>query len=109
MSTPSNREYDRRRRQAKPWRGWYKTPAWQRRRQLQLSVQPLCERCAKRHRLEPATVANHKIPHRGDRALFFGGELESLCKRCHDSEAQRDEWLAERFEQDEDGWLKRKR
>jgi hypothetical protein len=38
-----------------------------------------------------ATVADHVVPHRGDEALFFEGDLQSLCKDCHDSVKQRDE------------------
>lgn len=31
------------------------------------------------------TDAHHRVPHRGDPVLFWEGELESLCKPCHDS------------------------
>jgi hypothetical protein len=33
----------------------------------------------------PATVANHKIPHRGNEKFFFEGELNSLCETHHNS------------------------
>ncbi len=36
----------------------------------------------------PATIANHKVAHRGDPELFWHGELNSMCKRHHDSDQQ---------------------
>jgi 5-methylcytosine-specific restriction protein A len=39
-------------------------------------------------RITAATIADHVVPHRGDVALFFGGELQSLCKTHHDSAKQ---------------------
>lgn len=86
-----DREADARRRAEKPWRSWYKTPAWQARRDEQLAKQPLCERCLSQDRIIPATVAHHKVPHRGDRKLFFEGELASSCKPCHDGPEQSEE------------------
>ena len=88
------REYDRHRRKAAPWRAWYSKPEWQRRRAAQLASKPYCERCWERGLTVLATVANHKRPHRGDWQLFIGGELESVCKTCHDSEVQREEYAA---------------
>lgn len=38
-----------------------------------------------------ATIANHRIRHRGNRKLFFEGPLESACKPHHDSLIQREE------------------
>lgn len=35
-----------------------------------------------------ATVADHIVPHRGDPDLFWNGDLQSLCKDHHDSEAR---------------------
>lgn len=41
-----------------------------------------------------ATVANHVVPHRGNMALFRDPRnLESVCKRCHDSVIQSEERL----------------
>jgi len=47
--------------------------------------------CAKRGVPEPvATVVNHVTPHRGDWRMFWDrGNWEPLCKRHHDSDAQR--------------------
>lgn len=56
-----------------------------------------------------ATVANHKIPHKGDEQLFWYGELESVCKPCHDghiqsSERRQERGLPERVVIGLDGW-----
>lgn len=88
------REHDRRRRRAHPWRAWYKLPLWRRRREEQLTKQPLCERHLARGEIVEATVANHKVPHRGDWTLFAEGDLESVCKPCHDRDIQREERAA---------------
>ena len=35
-------------------------------------------------------VADHVVPHRGDERLFFDlGNLQTLCKPCHDTHKQR--------------------
>ncbi|MAZ17899.1 MAG: HNH endonuclease [Ahrensia sp.] len=70
------------------WRPLYKTAQWQRIRERQLSEQPLCERCLAMEIVEPATVVHHKVPHKGDRDIFFRGPFESLCKPHHDSHGQ---------------------
>lgn len=84
-----NREHDQRRRQQAPWRNWYKTARWQRKREHQLSTEPLCEMCKAHGRTTEANVADHKVPHRGDPDLFWNGELQSLCEPCHNGPAQR--------------------
>jgi hypothetical protein len=38
-----------------------------------------------------AEVADHVIPHRDSYELFWFGELQSLCKNCHDSVKQQEE------------------
>ena len=44
-------------------------------------------------RLRPATVVNHRVPHRGDHALFWDrGNWEGVCKPCHDGPIQRAEF-----------------
>jgi len=58
---------------------------WRKRREQQLHEHPLCRLCMTiRGQITPATVADHITPHRGDPVLFEG-ELQSLCKECHDS------------------------
>jgi 5-methylcytosine-specific restriction endonuclease McrA len=86
-----NRRHDERRRNEQPWRRLYKTARWQALRAAQLAKQPLCERCLakKPRRLTAATVAHHKIPHKGDEVLFFDpGNLASSCAPCHDETEQ---------------------
>lgn len=53
---------------------------------------PLCERCEAAGFVVPATVVNHRKPHKGDVDLFFDpGNHQSLCAPCHDQAAQSDE------------------
>lgn len=67
----------------------YNTKRWYRLRYAQLSAHPLCSMCAKLGRVTPATVVDHKKPHRGDEELFFDPDnLDSLCKPCHDGAKQ---------------------
>jgi len=71
--------------QARPWRPWYGLDRWRKRRAMQLQSDPLCRICRETfNRLTPASIADHVIPHRGDAELFWYGELQSLCKPCHD-------------------------
>ena len=70
--------------EAKAYHWLYNTKAWQQRRTAQLSADPLCAFCLEVDRLTSATVADHIQPHAGDPDLFFAGDLQSLCKRCHD-------------------------
>jgi 5-methylcytosine-specific restriction endonuclease McrA len=78
--------------EAKAYRHLYKTARWQRLRLQQLERQPLCEFCLKLGKIEAATVADHKIPHRGDANLFFDiDNLQSLSDFCHSSLKQQEE------------------
>jgi 5-methylcytosine-specific restriction protein A len=99
-----NRKFDQARRRRAPWRKWYFTKTWKALRAAQLELVPWCEPCKRLGKSRPATIANHKIPHRGDRELFFRGALESACKNCHDQAIQREEH--EGFSRDigDDGW-----
>jgi|SRR5699024_3290563 len=63
---------------------WYGLAAWKRRRRQQLQAEPLCRFCWMRGDVTAATVADHVEPHRGDWDSFISGELQSLCKPCHD-------------------------
>jgi len=97
---------DQRSPQAALYRAWYKTPQWKRLRLLQLRKQPLCERCLERDVLQPACIAHHKVPHRGNRRLFFDpANLASSCKPCHDIDEQRIERGGDaRRDCGDDGW-----
>lgn len=74
------------------WHHLYKTARWQRLRGDQLRKIPWCERCDQHGRTAPATVVDHKIPHKGDEQLFFDPtNLQSMCKPHHDSTKKREE------------------
>jgi 5-methylcytosine-specific restriction protein A len=68
------------------------TYAWQQARARFLAEHPLCEFCKARGVVELAEVVDHKVPHRGDMALFWDEtNWQALSKRCHDSEKARQE------------------
>lgn len=90
-----------------PWRKWYSSARWRGPgglRKRQLMRVPWCEPCKVMGRSTPATVVNHKVPHRGDPRLFWYGELESTCKNCHDQPIQRAENEGFRRDIDAEGW-----
>lgn len=63
---------------------------WQQARAAYLQAHPLCVMCAPR--LVPATVVDHREPHRGDQRLFWDRtNWQSLCKTCHDRHKQAQE------------------
>ena len=66
----------------------YNSARWQKRRAAQLSSFPLCKMCLEEGKTRAATIADHRIPHRGDEVLFHEGVLDSLCKPHHDSVKQ---------------------
>jgi len=71
------------------WHYLYKTKAWRELRAAQLRANPLCVFCLALGKDQAANVADHKKPHKGDLVLFFDpGNLQSLCKTCHDSAKQ---------------------
>lgn len=95
---------DRRSPEAEAYRRLYNSVRWRRRSRQQLSSELLCERCHARGRIAVATVAHHRVPHKGDEALFWYGALESLCKHCHDSEAKQQEVRGYSTAIGADGW-----
>jgi 5-methylcytosine-specific restriction protein A len=70
---------------------WYADRRWRAKRDAQLSKEPLCRYCAQLGRITPGYIADHIEPHRGDRAKFWNGELQTLCETCHSSTKQREE------------------
>lgn len=65
---------------------------WRRARLAFLAEHPLCERCTKAGRTTAATVVNHRIPHKGDQALFWDeANWEATCKPHHDGTIQSEE------------------
>jgi 5-methylcytosine-specific restriction enzyme A len=79
------------RRQLNPWRSWYSEKAW-----IDLRLQVLaeedftCRMCGHKEVQDTSRlVGDHIIPHRGDRALFLDrGNVQCLCKTCHDTRKQ---------------------
>ena len=85
------------RRKVNPWRSWYNLARWCSvphglRYQVLLRDLFMCQMCG---RTEPDTsrlVADHKVPHRGDEALFWdASNIQCLCKPCHDRVKQAEE------------------
>ena len=63
----------------------YGSLRWKRMRVAHLTENPFCARCG-----GFATLAHHKIEHKGDARLFYdAGNLESLCAMCHNREHER--------------------
>lgn len=76
----------------RPYRYLYKSARWKVMRIKKRQANPLCERHLARGQIVRMTQVHHKIPHRGNRDLFFDEDnLESLCDSCHNSEAQQQE------------------
>jgi 5-methylcytosine-specific restriction enzyme A len=65
------------------WRDFYGLQSWRRRRAHQLRKEPLCRQCKARGVVTPATIADHVEPHGGNYTRFVLGELQSLCRDCH--------------------------
>lgn len=96
---------DQRSKEAEAWRGLYNLAAWKAARKVQLHRQPLCELCLKMGHTKPATVVNHRIPHKGEWTLFTDPKNhQSVCKPHHDSTIQGDERRGYTGEVDADGW-----
>lgn len=76
--------------QVQHWRSWYKTARWQKLR-WSILVRDLftCSMCKRIEADTSQLVADHRVPHRGDETLFWDeGNLQCLCKACHDSAKQ---------------------
>lgn len=94
---PGEQERDRHREANQPWRKWYHSAEW---KALRLAAfrrdKYTCQRtgilCIGKGNAPDAPVANHKIPHKGDRALFFDlDNIETVSKSAHDSLVQKEE------------------
>jgi 5-methylcytosine-specific restriction endonuclease McrA len=90
--------------QSGPWHALYNTTRWQKIRRYQLAVHPLCKFCLERGIPVPAVVADHVVPHHGDRMKFFTGALQSLCEHCHNRTKKQIETLGYRRDIGLDGW-----
>lgn len=88
-------ERHRKRDRTQPWRAWYKTARWQKLR-MSVLVRDLftCQMkgCGRIEADTSQLVADHKVPHHGDEALFWNeNNLQCLCKPCHDKLKQAEE------------------
>lgn len=64
---------------------------WQRERARYLRLHPLCVMCAAEtpRRITPASVVDHRTPHKGDMGLFWDEtNWQSLCTTHHSSHKQ---------------------
>ena len=65
---------------------------WQQARAGYLRSHPLCLAHEARGQVVAATVVDHKVPHKGDKALFWdNNNWQALCKRCHDTKTARED------------------
>lgn len=65
---------------------------WQKARAGYLRLHPLCVMCEALGRVTPATELDHKVPHKGDRALFWdSANWQPLCKPHHDAKTARED------------------
>jgi 5-methylcytosine-specific restriction protein A len=89
---------------AQAYRKWYGLKAWIYAREIQLAKQPLCERCKATGRITPATVVNHRQPHKGNWKLFIDPtNHESVCAPHHDGLIQKEEARGHRIGSTADG------
>lgn len=78
---------------------------WRGQRAVFLAANPLCVMCQSLGRIEPATVVDHKVPHRGDEALFWDqGNWQSLCEDHHNGQKAREEIRGYSDRLGDDGW-----
>ena len=62
---------------------------WRKARERYLAEHPFCDMCEERGQVERATVVDHKIPHRGDPALFWDRDnWQGLCQTDHSATKQ---------------------
>ena len=65
---------------------------WAKARDAFLDEHPLCVECHKTRYINPATVVDHIIPHKGSLELFWDeSNHQPLCKRHHDIKTQRED------------------
>jgi 5-methylcytosine-specific restriction enzyme A len=66
------------------WTSWYDSARWKRVRAHQRRIEPLCRLCMLEGKVTPATVVDHVERHFGDPWKFWNGELQSVCRPCHE-------------------------
>lgn len=74
-------------------------------RTAHLTMHPLCVFCLQSEDITAAEVVDHIKDHKGDELLFWDEtNLQSLCKRCHDSTKKRMELGQTVVRFGPDGW-----
>lgn len=92
------------------WHAWYDSAAWRGLRAQTFARDSLiCQLCgiicSGRAPAPHSPVCDHKIPHRGNAALFRDpANLWTLCKGCHDSDKQGQEVRGYSRAPDATGW-----
>lgn len=89
---------------AADYKQWYGTLRWRLRARKQITEHPLCAECLKQSRVTAARVADHIIPHKGNKELFWSGKLQSLCSDHHNSYKKRQEFHGYAPDIGVDGW-----
>lgn len=65
---------------------------WQKARKRFLRDNPLCSHCEKEGQVTPATVVDHIVPHKGDKALFWDrSNWQGLCEHHHNVKTARED------------------
>lgn len=63
---------------------YYNLQSWRKGRLRHLREYPLCVQCRSIGKITIATVVDHKVPHRGDRDIFFNeAGWQSMCVQHH--------------------------
>jgi 5-methylcytosine-specific restriction endonuclease McrA len=100
IQTSDERQRTQLRRTSAPWRAWYDTERWRRKRLAIFTRDLFTCRMRGCGRIEGNTsqlVCDHIVPHRGDERLFWDdANLQTLCKPCHDRLKQIEERRAVR-------------
>lgn len=84
------RQYDKERDRS-PGRKFLHSTAWRKISKAKLDHDPLCERCLRIPRDEPAVLVHH-IDHNELNNPPDGSNHESLCGICHEIEHKKDRW-----------------
>lgn len=95
---------------AKQYRAWYSTPQWRGLRNVAIDIAlhqgtGLCPMCGRGFMSMREMIVDHRVPHRGDRALFYDlSNLQVLCRPCHDGAKQSEERRGYSTAVGDDGW-----
>lgn len=76
--------------EAKERNRFYQRKSWKMARVLHLQSEPLCRECKKHGRLVAAEVVDHVIPITKGGDELYDGNLQSLCKSCHNNKTSKE-------------------